>query len=84
MDLIFEGTDEQRRTQAEVHVMRIYKDLYGNGNPGLVQDVSKFMTRQDTIEELQEKRHTQNRWRLDAIIALLAALLGGLAMVFHK
>lgn len=83
MDLVFEGTDEERRTQAEVHLARIYKDLYGNGEPGLVKQVTKFMTRQDTIEEEQKKRHSQNRWRLNAIIALLTVLVGVLAWL-HK
>jgi hypothetical protein len=76
VDLVFEGTDEERRAQAEVHLIRICRDLYGNGEPGLVREVGRFITRQNTIEEQQDKRHKENRWRLNAIIALLAALLG--------
>lgn len=58
------------------------RDLYGNGNPGLVGRVAAFITKHETQEEEREKQHAQNRIRLNLIIAILGALAGYL--VFFK
>jgi len=87
MDLVFEGTDEERRTKAEVIVQQIYKDLYGNGQPGLLGEMSDFMLQYRTIEGLQSERHKQNRWRLNTIIIVGVGILGAVATLiatYHK
>jgi hypothetical protein len=80
-DFEFRGTDEERRTQAEVILVRMHRDLYGNGTPGILSRLERFITHHEAQESEREKQHAQNRDRLNIIIALLAAIAAYIAIV---
>lgn len=79
-DLVFSGTAEERRKQAEVVIIRMHADLYGNGKSGLIGDVREFITDHIATERERKEQHRQNKSRLNLIIALLTLLIGILSL----
>jgi hypothetical protein len=61
--------------------VRMHRDLYGNGTPGILSRLERFITHHEAQESEREKQHTQNRDRLNIIIALLAAIAAYIAIV---
>jgi len=80
-DLEFGGNAEERRKQAEVVIVRMHRDLYGNGTPGLVRKMETFITKHDTQEDERERQHRENQFRLNLIIALLLVISAYIAIV---
>lgn len=64
-------------------VNRLKEIIEGPPHPGLETRVDRFLTRFETIEAERDKQHKANRWRLDAIIAILAATAAWL-VIFYR
>lgn len=64
-------------------VRRIAEIVEGPPHPGLETRVNSFLTRFETLEAEREKQHKANRWRLNAIIGILAMIAAYLAIFHH-
>lgn len=82
--------DEVSRREYESDKAALWKEigrlggiLEGPPHPGMEKRVDNFLTAFHTLETERDKQHKANRWRLNAIIALLTALVGVLALFHH-
>lgn len=82
----FTGTPDERRRQAEIWLMQIYRDLYGNGKPGILARIEESLTKTATEDAMRERQHIENQEKLDGsrnrlnlIIAILSILATYLA-----
>ena len=74
-DLDFHGTPEVRLAKLQDFCRRINSDFYGNGRPGMMDSVQDFMTEHRTEKAIEQKRHSENKARLNLIIGLLGILV---------
>ncbi len=80
-ELDFGDNDDEALTVLKGFAHRVNNDLYNHGRDGLLSQFKIFVTKQNTKEEVQEKRHNANTARLNIIIALLAAIAAYIAIV---
>ena len=64
-------------------INRLKEILEGPPHPGLESKVSSHLIESQTEEKQRDKQHAANRWRLDFIIAALAALAAWLVFFKH-
>ena len=82
--------DPVMRREYESNQLAIWKEiarlrgiLEGPPHPGLEMQVTQFLTEFRTLEMERDRQHKSNRWRLDAIIALLGVVAAYL-LVVHR
>lgn len=85
-DLNFGDSDKEALAVLKTFARRVDADLYNHGKDGMKTQLSELITAQMTREQLEDRRHKQNRDRLNIIIAIvsLIALYIGLVLTFKK
>lgn len=73
-NLDFGDTDEERLIVMQGAIQRMHADFYGNGKPGLLDEVRTFTAEFRGAETERERQHKSNRARLNLIIALLSMI----------
>jgi len=63
---------------------RVSEKLEGPPHPGLENRVDHFLVEFRTLEKERDKQHQANRWRLNVIIALIAAMAAWLIIFWHR
>ena len=80
-DIDFGDTPSEQLATLMYIVGTLYRDIHGNGQPGLKRRAETFMDGREALELEQEKRHKANTARLNIIIALLIAIAAYIAIV---
>jgi hypothetical protein len=70
-ELNFGSTDRDAITALKNFCSRVDADLYNHGKDGMKTVLASLVTAQATREALEDKRHRQNRDRLNIIIGIL-------------
>jgi len=80
-DLHFTGTTEERRAQVESFCQRISSDFYGNGRPGMMDEVTEYLTTQRTIELIRDRQHQENKEKADKLTKRANLIIGLLMLL---